>query len=209
MTRRVGTLIEYGLRVPPLAVAFSFGPQQISRSRTIQVRTGGTPGTRGGYDFMTPLEAPRAGQGVELQAESISIDVLFDATERIGTGDPLARQFGIRPQLDTLRAMVEPKPQGPPGQQMLAAIGAAAGGGRAFDRQTSASVLLFTFGASTLPVFLTGVTHKEVMHLPDLTPVRAEVQLTMQVIESRNPFSAAEAVRQQAMVALNLATGAG
>ncbi|MES2442393.1 MAG: hypothetical protein V4574_06150 [Pseudomonadota bacterium] len=208
MTRRVGSLVEYGLRVPPLAVAFSFGPQDISRSRTIQVKTGGTQGTRGGYDFMTPLEAPRAGQGVELQAETISISVLFDATDRIGEGDALARQFGIRPQLDTLRAMVEPKAQGPAGLQMLAAIGAAAGGA-AFDRQTSASVLLFTFGASTLPVFLTSVTHKEVMHLPDLTPVRAEVQLTMQVIESTNPFTIAESVRQLEMVALNLATGAG
>ena len=45
------------------------------------------------------------------------------------------------------------------------------------------------------------------MHLPNLVPYRAEMTLTMQIIESNNPFFMAEKVRQTAMTALNVVTG--
>ena len=58
-----GMLFEYGLTIPPLALIFDFNPQQISRSRTVTIKTGNAPGSRGGYDFLTPLETPRVAQG--------------------------------------------------------------------------------------------------------------------------------------------------
>jgi hypothetical protein len=59
-------------------------------------------------------------------------------------------------------------------------------------------VLLFTFGPRVLPVFLTSVKVDEQAHLPTLLPYRATVALTMQVIESDNPFWRAEQLRQSA-----------
>lgn len=200
-----GVLFEYGLSIPPLALVFDFNPQQISRSRTVTIKTGDAPGTRGGFDFLTPLDIPRVSQGVEMAAESFSIDILLDATDKMNEGDPIAAQFGVQPQIDTLRAMAEPKAQGPGGLQVLASLGV--GGARAFERQETASVLIFAWGMQLLPVFLTGVTQKETMHLPNLIPFRAEMNLTMQVIESSNPFYLADKVRQTAMTALNVATG--
>ncbi|WP_020180058.1 hypothetical protein [Methylopila sp. M107] len=202
-----GMLIEYGLSLPPLVFLFEFNPQQVSRSRTVTIKTGQAPGSRGGYDFMTPLETGRVAQGVEMQAESFTLDILVDASEKLNQGDATAKQFGVQPQLDTLRSMIEPKSQGPLGLQALSSL--ASGGAKAFARDETASVLIFSWGIQALPVFLTGFAQKEVMHLPNLAPLRAEVQLTMQVIESQNPFMIAEKVRQTAMTALNAVSTVG
>jgi hypothetical protein len=200
-----GVLFEYGISLPPLALVFDFNPQTISRSRTVTIKTGNAPGARLGFDFLTPLETPRASQGVELQGEQLSVTILLDATDKMNDGEAIAGQFGVQPQIDTLRSMVEPKVQGPGGLQVLSSLGG--GGARAFERQESASVLIFAWGLQILPVFLTGVSQNETLHLPNLVPYRAEMTLTMQVIESNNPFFMAEKVRQTAMTALNAVSG--
>lgn len=196
-----GVLLEYALSLPPLALVFEFNPKTLSRSRTVNVRTGNAPGTRGGYDFVLPTETPRASQGVEVQPETFSVTILLDATDRMNDDDAIASQFGVQPELDTLRSMLEPKSQGPGGVQLLSSLGL--GGARAFQRDQSASVLLFIWGMHVLPVFLTGVQVNEIAHLPSLTPYRAEATLTMQVIEGNNPFYQVETVRQLAFAAMN------
>lgn len=198
-----GILLEYGLSLPPLALVFDFNPKTLSRTRTVTVRTGNAPGTRGGYDFSSPTETPRVSQGVQAQPETFTIDILVDATDRMNDGDPIVGLFGIEPELDTLRTMLEPKAQGPGGLQVLASLGE--GGVRAFQRSESASVLLLVWGTHILPVFLTSVTVRELAHLPSLVPYRAEVDLGMQVIEGNNPFYQVEKVRQLISAALNTA----
>jgi len=196
-----GMLIEYALSIPPLVLAFEFNPQSLTRTRTITLRAGGAPGTRGGYDFALPTETARVAQGVTVQPESFTIEILLDATDRMNDGDPVATRFGIEPELDTLRTMVEPKAQGPAGLQSLASLGL--GGQRAFQRSESASVLLLVWGSHILPVFLTSIRVTEEAHLPSLVPYRARASLTMQVIEGNNPFYQVEKVRQVVGAALN------
>lgn len=198
-----GILLEYALSLPPLALVFEFNPQSLSRTRTIALRTGTAPGTRGGYDFTLPTETPRVAQGATAEPERFEITILLDATDRMGDGDPLAGSLGIEPELATLRSMVEPKTQGPLGLQVLSSLGA--GGPRAFQRSEHASVLLFIWGTHVLPVFLTSVRVEEKAHLPSLVPYRAEATLSMQVIEGNNPFYLVEQVRLVAMAAVNLA----
>lgn len=200
-----GIIFEYGLSLPPLALIFDFNPQDIARTRTATIRTGEAPGARTGFDFLSPLETGRVAQGVELAAESFSIKILLDATDKMADGDFIATTFGVQPQIDTLRSMLEPKAQGPGGLQVLSSLGG--GGARAFERSESASVLIFAWGLQFLPVFLTGVAQKESLHLPNLHPYRAEIDLTMQVIESNNPFTTADKIRQTAMTALNAVSG--
>jgi hypothetical protein len=196
-----GVLIEYALSLPPTVLVFDFNPQSLTRSRSITLRTGSAPGTRGGYDFALPTETPRVAQGVTVAPESFSMEVLFDATDRMSTGEPVALAFGIEPELDTLRTMVEPKSQGPGGLQTLASLGL--GGQRAFQRSESASVLLLVWGTHILPVFLTSIQVTEEAHLPSLIPYRARATLAMQVIEGNNPFYQVEKVRQVVSAALN------
>jgi hypothetical protein len=196
-----GMLIEYALSLPPLVLVFEFNPESLTRNRTITLRTGTAPGTRGGYDFVLPTETPRVAQGVTVQPESFSIDILLDATDRMNDGEPIATQFGVEPELDTLRTMVEPKSQGPGGLQTLSSLGL--GGERAFQRSESASVLLLVWGTHILPVFLTSVQIAEQAHLPSLVPYRAKATLSMQVIEGNNPFYTVEKIRQVVGAALN------
>ncbi len=201
-----GALVEYGLSVPPLAVVFDFNPQTISRTRTITLKAGTAPGTGGGYDFTLPTETARASQGVSVQPETFTIEMLIDAQDRMHA-DAVARTVGIEPQLDTLRSMVEPKIQGPGGLQLLSSLGQ--GGERAFQRQEHASVLLFIWGTHGLPGFLTTVKVDEKAHLASLVPYQANVSLTMQVIEGNNPFYTSEKLRQAISAALNVTELAG
>ena len=202
MSATKGLLIEYGLSLPPLVLSFDFNPESISRSRSITVQTGDLPATRGGYSFMTPFETARAAQGVTMQPETLSLRILLDATDGMDKGDLIPSKFGVQPQIDTLRSMVEPKVQGPAGLQLLSSL--AGGGARAIGHREHASVLLFFWGHYLLPVFLTSVTIDEKAHLPSLIPYRAEANLGMQVIESSNIFYNVEKIRQSVMTALNV-----
>lgn len=196
-----GLLVEYALAIPPLVIAFDLNPQSISRTRSITINNGSTPATRGGYDFALPTETSRAAQGVSMEPESFSVTILLDATDRMNEGEPIATQFGIQPEIDTLRSMVEPKTQGPGGVQLLASLGL--GGDSAITNREFASVLLFIWGLRILPVFLTSVQIEEKAHLPGLLPYRAEATLQMQVIESSNPFYDVETLRQVVSSAVN------
>lgn len=205
-----GALVEYGLTIPPLILEFEFNPQSLSRTRSVSITTGNAPGTKGGYDFAFPWETSRVAQGVSVEPEQFSIDILVDATDRMADANhpshAIANEFGIEPDLDTLRSMVEPKTQGPGGMQVLSGLGL--GGERAFQRDEYPSVLLLVWGSHVLPVFLTSVQVEEVSHLPNLKPYRANVNLSFQVIEGNNPFYQVEKVRQAVGAAMNFASGA-
>lgn len=195
-----GALVEYGLTLPPLMLMFEFNPQSLTRTRSVSGQEAKTPGVRG-QDFASPSEVPRAAQGITVQPESLSLDILLDATERMKDGDSIATVYGIQPELDTLRTMIEPKVQGPKGVQLLASL--QLGNERAHQRDESASVLLFIWGGMVVPVFLTSVRIEEKSFLPSLVPYRASVALTLQIIESANPFFQREKARQLMSTALN------
>lgn len=195
-----GALIEYAIGIPPLVLVFDFNPETITRTRSIKVKSSRVPGNRG-YDFALPTETPRVSQGVSTEPETMSIKILLDATGSINKDDPISQTLGVEPELDTLRAMVEPKAQGPGGVQMMASLGL--GQTRAFQRNHSASVLLFIWGTHILPVFLTKVHVTEKAHLATLIPYRAEVTLDMTIIEGMNPFYLVEQVRTLVGAAVN------
>jgi hypothetical protein len=196
-----GFLLEYGVSMPPLVLAFDFNPQQLTRNRSVTLTLGSTQATRGGYDFQLPTETARVAQGVSVEPESFDIEILLDATDRMNEGDTLARDLGVEPELATLRSMVEPKTQGPGGMQVLA--GLSQDSARAFQRNQTPSVLLFVWGLHVLPVFLKGVDVTESAHLPSLVPYRATVRLSLQVIEGKNPFYLMEKVKQVGLAAIN------
>lgn len=189
-----GLLIEYTTAPSPLSLYFDFNPSTMTRTRSITIKTGNAPGTMGGYDFENESQVPRASQGVTANPESLTAKILLDATDRMGSGEEMAVEFGVQPEIDILRIMLEPKLQSPQGAQTLAALGQ--GEARAFSRQTFASVLLFKWGDVELPVFMTQAQIVIKEYLPNLFPYRAEATLTLQVIESKNPFYPTELQRQ-------------
>ena len=189
-----GVLVEYALSHKPLILHFEFNPSSITRTRTVTIKTGGAPGTKGGYSFSDASETPRASQGVSMEAESFSLRILLDATDRMNSGNPDASRRGVQPEIDVIRTMLEPRSQGGEGAITLAKLGQ--GNQRAFSRDTFASVLLFQWGKQSLPVFMTQAQIEMKAFLPNLFPYRAETTLTLQIIESDNPIYQIEQKRQ-------------
>jgi hypothetical protein len=189
-----GSLVEYANTKTPLKLEFEFNPTSLTRARSITLKNGGSQGTRGGYDFQNEAESARAALGVTVNAETITLKILLDATDRMDSGDANAHENGVQPEIDVIRSMVEPKAQTPEGARTLSALGQ--GSQRAFDRQQYASVLLFSWGMHTLPVFMTQAQIELKEFLPNLLPYRAEASLTLQIIESNNPYYVDELKRQ-------------
>src|SRR6185369_8549596 len=102
-----GALREYANTETPLELRFEFNPTTITRTRTVTLRTGGSAATRGGYDFQNRAQTVRAAQGVTVNAETFTVKILLDATDRMNAGDALASAQGVQPELDVIRSMLE------------------------------------------------------------------------------------------------------
>ncbi|MBT3203528.1 MAG: hypothetical protein HOM14_09785 [Gammaproteobacteria bacterium] len=197
-----GMLVEYALSLPPLAVEFEFNPETLTRSRTITFDGSALPIA----DFNTPAESNRIGQAASAAAETISMELLLDATDKLSDSShpmhSIALVAGIEPEIATLRSMLEPKISGSGPFQIMASLGGA--NAHAHDRDEHLSVLLFVWGTHILPVFITSMNIEELAHLPQLKPYRAKVTINMQVLESNNPFYQVEQVQRMVMSASNL-----
>lgn len=185
-----GVLTELTGSGNPLELVFEFNPTTISRSRSIEITFGDGQATAGGCDFTGTSEIPRIAQSATVKAESFTVKILLDATDRMNAGDLEAQTTGVQPELDILYAMVEPKLQTPEGASTLAALSSSTG-----DSQPYPSVLLFSWGEQVLPVFMTQVQFEVKAYLPTLLPYRAEATLTLQVIQSRNDYYTPEVQR--------------
>ncbi|WP_299157761.1 hypothetical protein [Accumulibacter sp.] len=185
-----GMLKEYTAGDNPLELHFEFNPSTITRSRAIEIEFGEGTNTAGGRDFNGTEEIRRVAQGATVKAETFTLKILLDATDRMNADDSDANTDGVQPELDILYSMVEPKLQAPDGASTLAALSDSGD-----DAQPYPSVLLFTWGRQVLPVLMTQVQFEVKAYLPSLVPYRAEATLTLQVIQSRNNFYTPEIER--------------
>lgn len=185
-----GVLKELTNSDKPLELHFEFNPSTITRTRAIEISFGEGQETTGGRDFTGTKEIARVAQGATVKAESFTVKILLDATDRMNAGDQDAKVKGVQPELDILYSLIEPKLQKPDGATTLAALSTDGG-----DAQPYPSVLLFSWGAQVLPVFITQVQFEVKAYLPTLLPYRAEATLTLQVIQSRNDYYTPEIKR--------------
>ena len=185
-----GLLKEHTAGENPLQLHFEFNPTTITRSRAIEIEFGEGQATTGGRDFSGTSEIARVAQGATVKAESFTLKILLDATDRMNADDTDASTHGVQPEMDILYSMVEPKLQTPEGASTLAALSEEGG-----DAQPFPSVLLFSWGEQVLPVFMTQVQFEVKAYLPSLVPYRAEATLTLQVIQSRNDYYTPEIER--------------
>ena len=185
-----GVLKEHTAGDNPLELHFEFNPSTITRTRAIEIAFGEGQQTTGGRDFSGTAEIARVAQGATVKAESFTLKILLDATDRMNADDADANTRGVQPEMDILYSMVEPKLQAPDGASTLAALSESGE-----DAQPYPSVLLFSWGEQVLPVFMTQVQFDVKAYLPTLVPYRAEATLTLQVIQSRNDYYTPEIER--------------
>jgi hypothetical protein len=180
-----GLLREYTNTDTPLELYFEFNPSTITRTRSVEIKFGEGQMNTGGHDFHNPSEVPRVTQGATVKAESFTVKILLDATDRMNAGDKDAQTKGVQPELDILYYMIEPKLQTPEGASTLAALGEA---GSVCQSQPYPSVLEFHWGDQVLPVLMTQLQFDVKAYLPSLLPYRAEATLTLRIIQSDNDF---------------------
>lgn len=208
-----GAFVEYTIGLPPpLVVRFQFNPVQLQRSRSLsfsvpggaaappagnavqhnpaaQRNLGALPG--GGLRKLhqdkryTDLFALHKAQQVEVQEESINLEIRFDATDGIDKGDPIATEFGIAPQLAILEQMVYPRSETHLAETLKQA--STANKDFSYSMGDKPPLILFAWGERwSLPVNINNINITESEFNMALYPLRATVTVALTVIEGPN-----------------------
>lgn len=218
-----GALVEYGLSLPPLWVAFQFNPVQLTRNRSIQIaarnavepsmdreqpgptRRCSPPPERSMRQALESAAGPEDindAQSITVGAETIDLEIRLDATDKLNDGDAIAGLFGVLPQLATLEQMVYPKSESIIG----AALSLLAPSTFSFTRGANPPLILFIWGYTRVqPVNITSMNITETEFNTLLSPTRATVSVGMSVVESGDPFYKYSKLAKEAMAILNLA----
>lgn len=174
-----GALIEYGTSLIgpiPNIVIFQFNPESLSRTLQIPTRPTGP----------TQRETTQAG---EKTFEQITFKAHFSAVNMLDENKALAKLFGIGPQLAALEKMVLPssKIAGLIGAA-IDAVGDALGGGgddapaQPIPREKYPRILFIWGLTRVLPVTIDSMSISELEYDAILNPLRAEVDITLSVI---------------------------
>jgi hypothetical protein len=174
-----GALIEYGtdfLGPIPNVVIFQFNPESLTRNIEIPPRPTGA----------AARETSSAG---EPPVEKFTIKAQFNAADQLNTNNPLARGFGLGPQLAALERMARPPADTGLISAAIDAIGDALGlGGGGSDPtqpipREKYPRILFIWGLTrVLPVIIESLSITEQQYDFLLNPVQAEVSIGLAVV---------------------------
>lgn len=150
----------------PLAsvVIFQYNPETLTRNLSSQIGTEG-----GGRSEVLRLKgAPR---------ESISAEVIIDATDQLEKAASKAALLGIHPQLASLEMLIYPKSSLVIANTILAATGTLE------VIAPQAPLTLFAWGLGRIvPVVVEQLGITEELHDVNLNPIRARVSLSLRVL---------------------------
>ncbi len=175
--------------VPPLIVTFQFNPESISDNKEVRYAdrksdlSGDAPGKvyTGGGD------------------RTISFDLTLQGLERgMNQANPLPVDNGVSTELAKLRSFLYPE------DDAWGTLGSLFGDGEG-RRIQSPPTCLFGFGSRVLECVLTGLSVNETQFNSMLAPVRAEVGVTLAVIEEPgHPLYETDRARRNALSAAGL-----
>lgn len=184
----------------PLAsvVAFQYNPDTLTRR--LEPRGSSGSGDKGeAYRLAGPPK------------ETITLSVEIDATDGLEIADPLTVGVGIGPTLAALEMMLYPK------SAVVIANMALAAAGIIEIIPATGPLVLFIWGASRiLPVRVTTISIAEEAHDQVLNPIRAKVDLTLEVLSYQDqPLASpgralflAHQIAKEAMAMTNVGTSA-
>jgi hypothetical protein len=221
-----GAFVEHTQNKPRLVLPFQFNPVQLQRSRSLSYSVAGQPKNDFSGDATEKsrqrakdlgqsalqelhqnqgnLDLLRKAQLVQVQEESISLEIRLDATDRLSVGDHDAEQFGVAPQLAILEQMIYPEDQTMLGKQRAQL--AQQSDKYSYTKSPNPPVILFVWGKRpAVPVNINSMNITESEFNIDLYPIRVTVAVQLTVIEGANTlFKDAMKWRESlAMKALN------
>jgi hypothetical protein len=163
----------------PNVIVFQYNPGELSRS-------------------LQQKRSPGCGSGEPSQAEAFRVDgppsetitikAEFDSDDAMMDGNPVGGLVGVRPALASLEMLLYPQDAAGLGAVVGAAasgLGGALSGGASFSiPPEEVPVVLFVWGPGrVLPVRLTGLAVREQDFDLLLNPIRAEVDLSLEVLK--------------------------
>jgi hypothetical protein len=154
----------------PLAsvVLFQYNPDELTRTLQARAAAGGGLSGGGRNEALRLTGAP---------IETISLAVEIDAADQLETGDPLAKDLGVHPQLSSLEMLLYPKSSTVMANATLALAGSIE------LVPIEAPLTLLVWGRKrVLPVRLTQFSVVEQAYDPRLNPIRARVSLGLRVL---------------------------
>lgn len=155
------------------AIPFRFNPEGLSRS--ISVEQGeGSPGTQGagGSSGGDGSQASDGNSGSV--KESFTVQVRLDFADRLEATRNLPEELGVAPEIAAIEDLVYPAPS---------EAEAAETGNEAVRQRQPRPTVLFVWGRKrVLPVRITGITINETVHNIHLNPVRAEIEVSVEVM---------------------------
>ena len=159
----------------PNIVPFQFNPDSLTR--TINTRSSYNESGEEGMQGKTG--ASRDLKGAFMPAESMSMTLRLDATDKLNEGNLIARTTGIQPALSALELMMYPRTE--PTLQSLPTQGKK----HLYDPLRLLPLILFIMGPlRVLPVKISSMTITEQEFDTKLNPIRADVQLSLEVMTS-------------------------
>lgn len=167
-----GAIVGFDIMNPLASVIiFQYNPAQVTRQ--VQARTAGSDSS--------PQETLRLTGAPQ---ETITLnEVVLDATDQLEQSDPIATSMGVYPQLSALEMLLYPK------SASVIANTALMLAGTIEIVQPVAPFTLFIWGIKrVLPVRLSSFNITEERFDPDLNPIAAKMNLTLNVL-STNDFS--------------------
>jgi hypothetical protein len=177
-TLRHGAFIAYEPRTypgnPQWVIPFRFNPEALSRSLQVEAaKTGaGTESAAGGGGSSTTEQGADASTGAT--KETLTVQIRLDLVDRRETSQALTAQYGILPEISALESLVYPaleeqEPNSDGREPVMA--------------RSPRPTVLFVWGLKRiLPVRVVSMTINETSHSADLYPVRAEIDVGLEVL---------------------------
>ncbi len=151
----------------PLAsvIVFQYNPTTMTRRLKARAAGGQDSDSAEAYRLTGPPE------------ESITLSIEVDAADQLEKGNPLARTMGVYPALSALEMLLYPK------IATVVANAVLTQAGNIEIIPTEAPLTLFVWGPQrVLPVRLTSFSITEEAYDTKLNPIRAKVELSLQVL---------------------------
>ncbi len=164
-----------GASSAPMSLSFQYNPETVTRTRTgtwesKNQKKGGSTTTQADKN-----QSANRGAGLFIQSETIGFRLILDATELVLSGEDDQPSKGILPELAVLETFSVGTDQKPPDDQSATSSNGLLA--------IHAAELLLILGSRAWPVVITAMTITEQRFNPDLTPVRAEIDLKLRVLE--------------------------
>lgn len=165
-----GAFVRYedSLALPNIIV-FQFNPETMTRNPSLYEKAS-SESSEGKKEPLAVTGMPR---------ESLSFTLRLDASDKIASGDVLAKSSGILPAISALELLLYPR------EALDLRLGAAPKEAR--NPPDKLPVVLFVWGLNrVLPVKISSLSINEMQYDTMLNPVRAEVSVSMEVITPPN-----------------------